>query len=284
MVLYLDVLAAVNLAADYLLLLATARLAGVWVTRRRILLGAAAGAAYAVFAVLPGTAFLASPLCEVCAGIGLIYLTFGRRPGRFLRLNALFLLVSCACAGAVLALGQATGAVLRVDGAYYLDVPLRVAAPAALLCWCASGLLFRGSAGQDGAERPSARVELTFAGRQATYLLLCDTGNALCEPVSGRPALVLDRHAAAQILPAELAGILSGLRADNASAQMAALPDRWRTFFCLLPYRAVGSAGGLLLAFRPDTIRRTDGSTACQLAAICAEPVAGGRYDGLIGA
>ena len=48
--------------------------------------------------------------------------------------------------------------------------------------------------------------------------------------------------------------------------------------------RAVGRPGGLLLAFRPDEIRRVDGKTECQLAAICAEPVAGGRYDGLIGA
>lgn len=284
MVIYLDVLAAVNLAMDYLLLLATARLAGVFVPRRRLLLGGCAGAVYAVCAVLPGTSFLGAPLCELGAGVALVYLVFGRRPGRFLRLVTVFGLVSCACAGAVLALGQATGAVLRVDGAYYLDVPLRVAAPAALLCWCASGLLFRGTAGQGGAERPSARVALSFAGRKAEYLLLCDTGNSLCEPVSGRPALVIDRQAAARVLPAELAGVLTGLRADNAGAQMAGLPEKWRTRFCLLPYRAVGRAGGLLLAFRPDEIRCADGETECQLAAISAEPVAGGRYDGLIGA
>lgn len=284
MVVYLDVLACVNLAMDYLLLTATARVAGVFVPRRRLLGGACAGAAYAVCAVLPGTAFLASPLCELLAGVGLIWLAFGRMPGRFARLSAVFALLSCACAGAVLALGQATGAVLRVQGAYYLDVPLRVAAPAALLCWCLSGLIFRGTAGQDGAERPSARVEIAFAGRRETFLLLCDSGNDLCEPVSGRPALVLDRHAAARVLPAELAGTLAALRADNAGAQMAGLPEVWRTRFCLLPYRAVGRPGGLLLAFRPDEIRRVDGKTECQLAAICAEPVAGGRYDGLIGA
>ena len=93
-----------------------------------------------------------------------------------------------------------------------------------------------------------------------------------------------DRHAAARVLPAELAGTLAALRADNAGTQMAGLPEVWRTRFCLLPYRAVGRPGGLLLAFRPDEIRRVDGKTECQLAAICAEPVAGGRYDGLIGA
>lgn len=283
MVIYLDVLAVVNLAMDYLLLLATARIAGVFVPRLRLLLGAATGAAYAVCAVLPATTFLQSGLCEIAAGIGMVALVFAPCKGRLVRVAVVFALVSCACAGAVMALGQATGAMLRVGGAYYLDVPLRVVIPAALLCWCASGILFRGTAGQNGAERPSAQAELRFADRRTRVHLLCDTGNTLCEPVTGRPALLLDRAAAARLLPAELAGVVSGLRSDNAGDQMASLPDAWRTRFCLLPYRAVGQSGGLLLAFRLDDVHLEAGTTDCRLAAISAQPIAGGRYDGLIG-
>ena len=43
MVIYLDVLALVNLSMDYILLLATARIAGVFVPRLRLAAGAAAG-------------------------------------------------------------------------------------------------------------------------------------------------------------------------------------------------------------------------------------------------
>lgn len=283
MVIYLDVLAAVNLAMDYLLLLATARIAGVFVPRVRLLIGAAVGAAYAVCAVLPATTFLQHGLCELAAGVGMVALVFAPCKGRLMRVSVVFGLVSCACAGAVMALGQATGAMLRVGGAYYLDVPLRVVVPSALLCWCASGLLFRGTAGQNGAERPSAQAELAFAGKRATVHLLCDTGNTLCEPVTGRPALLLDRYAAARLLPSELAGVVSGLRSDNAGDQMASLPDAWRTRFCLLPYRAVGQNSGLLLAFRLDDVHMDAGKTDCRLAAISAQPIAGGRYDGLIG-
>lgn len=283
MVIYLDVLALVNLAMDYILLLATARIAGVFVPRRRLLAGSVLGAVYAVFAVLPATAFLKGGVCELAAGLGLVALVFAPCKGRLIRVAVVFGLVSCACAGAVMALGQATGAVFRVNGAYYLDVPLRVVAPAALLCWCASGFLFRGAAGQNGQERASAAVELCFAGKCERFHLLCDTGNTLCEPVTGRPALLLDRYAAARLLPAELAGIVSGLRADNAGDQMTRLPETWRTRFCLLPYRAIGQTGGLLLAFRLDAVHMEGGQTACTLAAISAERVAGGRYDGLIG-
>lgn len=283
MVIYLDVLALVNLAMDYILLLATARIAGVFVPRLRLAAGAAAGAAYAVCAVLPATDFLKGGIFELAAGLGMVALSFAPCKGRLVRVTVVFGLVSCACAGAVMALGQATGAVLRINGAYYLDVPLRIAAPAALLCWWASGFLFRGTAGQDGGERPGEQAELAFAGRRARLHLLRDTGNTLCEPVTGRPALIIDRYAAARLMPAELAGIVSGLRADNAGDQMARLPDGWRTRFCLLPYRAVGQSSGLLLALRLDEVRVGSGKTDCRLAAISPERVAGGRYDGLIG-
>lgn len=283
MVIYLDVLALINLAIDYLLLLATARIAGVFTARRRLLMGAGLGAVYAVFSVLPGTAFLQHWGCELVAGAAMVALVFSHCRGRILRVEVVFGMVSCACAGAVMALGQATGAVLRVNGTYYLDVPLRIIIPAALLCWCASGLLFRGTAGQEGGERPSMVVEIDFAGRHGVFHLLCDTGNTLCEPVSGRPALVIDRYAAAQLLPPELIGVINGLRADNAGTQMACLPETWRTRFCLLPYRAMGQTGGLLLAFRPDKVQVQNGETMCQLAAISADRLAGGRYDGLVG-
>ena len=65
MVIYLDVLALVNLCMDYILLLATARIAGVFVPRLRLAAGAAAGAAYAVCAVLPATAFLKGGVFEL---------------------------------------------------------------------------------------------------------------------------------------------------------------------------------------------------------------------------
>lgn len=283
MIIYLDVLAAVNAVMDYLLLLATARIAGIYVPRHRLALGGAVGAAYAVCAVLPATAFLKGGVFEILAGLGLVALVFAPCPGRFLRVTVVFGVVSCACAGAVMALGQASGAVLRIDGAYYLDVPLRVLIPAALACWCASGLLFRGTAGQNGHERPSIQAELEFAGRHTQAHLLCDTGSTLCEPVSGCPALLLDRHAAARLLPPELTDVLNGLTASNAGQQMTELPLAWRTRFCLLPYRAVGQSTGLLLAFRLDAVRLEHGKTDCRVAAISAERIAGGRYDGLIG-
>ena len=282
-VIYLDILAGVNLAMDCLLLGGTARLAGVYAPRRRLLLGGAAGAGYAVLTCLPGLEALGSLPGQALAGLLLVRLAFGgRRPGELIRLALLFWLLSCACAGGALALGQVSGACFFAGGGYYIDVPLRVVAAAAALSWVLAGLLLRGQGGDGVRGRRTARVRLDFCGRSAEFTLLVDSGNELSDPVSGRPALILDRRAAARVLPVEAAVPLAGLTDVNAPAVLAALPGACRDRFRLLPYRAVGRESGLLLAFRPDRAAR-EGAAWPGLAAISPGPVAGGRYEGLIG-
>ena len=55
---YLDQVFVLNLCVNYLLLRGTARLGASAVRRRRLLLAAGAGAAYAVAVYLPGCGFL----------------------------------------------------------------------------------------------------------------------------------------------------------------------------------------------------------------------------------
>ena len=67
-VVYLDRVVLLNLAVDYLLLLATARLAGLPLRRGRLALAAALGALYAAAVFLPGCRMLAHPACRLAAG------------------------------------------------------------------------------------------------------------------------------------------------------------------------------------------------------------------------
>ena len=77
-VVYLDRVVLLNLAVDYLLLLATARLAGLPLRRRRLGLCAALGAAYAAAVFLPGCRGLAHPLCRLAAGTAMCRLAWLR--------------------------------------------------------------------------------------------------------------------------------------------------------------------------------------------------------------
>ena len=107
-VVYLDRVVLLNLAVDYLLLLATARLAGLPLRRGRLALAAALGALYAAAVFLPGCRMLAHPACRLAAGVAVCRLAW-RRERRPWRLTALFFLLSGALAGLLLAAGLAAG-------------------------------------------------------------------------------------------------------------------------------------------------------------------------------
>ena len=67
-VVYLDRVVLLNLLVDYLLLLTTARLAGIPLRRGRLALCAAGGALYAGAVFLPGLSWLSHPLCRTAMG------------------------------------------------------------------------------------------------------------------------------------------------------------------------------------------------------------------------
>ena len=78
-VVYADSVFLLNGAMDYVLLLVTARLAGIPLKRRRYLLAAALGAVYAVAVFLPGMGFLSAFASKLAVGVLLASLSAGRK-------------------------------------------------------------------------------------------------------------------------------------------------------------------------------------------------------------
>ncbi len=233
-VVYLDRVWLMNTAVDYLLLLATAHLSGLPLRRVRLGLCACAGGLYAAAVFLPGLSLLAHPICRAAAGV-MIALAAFRGSGRQ---TALFFLLSGAFAGVVLALcGEAAGypALLLAAGGIY----------------AALRLLFGQAARHGGGEL--LHITIVINGRRKTVTALRDTGSTLRDPVSGRAALVLERRAAEDLWPREMAQVLAlPLPPEEKMARLYRCGCPLRV--TLLPFRAVGTEGGLLLAVRSDYI------------------------------
>ena len=74
-----------------------------------------------------------------------------------------------------------------------------------------------------------------------------------------------------------------GAAAKPDSAQLAALAENLAARWGLLPFHAVGTDGGLLLYFRPDSVLRADGTALDCVCAVSAVSIGQGVYEGLIG-
>ena len=278
MVVYLDVLFAVNVLMDGVSLFAAAALGGVRVGRVQLLLASVFGGGYAVLAaVVP---LLAALPLRVVVGVGLCAVAFGGKPA-FGRVCALYFVVAASFVGLAMALGAVTGRTLLFGAGYYIAVPFRFLLLAAAAGYAFSGILLRGDALHGPLRREVERLTICFDGREREVRLLHDTGNGLVEPISGRPVLVLGREAVDCLLGKEIRDACMGKK--DAAACLGALPPETASRFGLLPYRAVGVDSGLLLYFRPDKVQRADGTALDCVCAIGPDSIGQGAYDGLIG-
>ena len=253
-VVYADSVFFLNGAMDYVLFLVTARLAGIPLKRRRYLLAALLGAAYAVAVFLPGMGFLSTFPAKLAVGVLLSLVAFGGEE-KLLRLVLLLFAVACAMAGCVLALGLLAGSHVPVsNGIFYTDVDAKVLLIATAAAYLVLTVVFRAAAryGVGGELLP---VTVCVNGRTVSLTALHDSGNSLRDPAGGGAVLVAAPGSLNSVLPGNAGKLLTTelLRypADLLEPLRAAAPAlRPR----LLPYRAVGVPEGLLLTIRSDWV------------------------------
>ena len=252
---YADDLFVLNLIIDYFILLATAKLCALPLRRGRFLAGATLGALYAVLLLWPRfRPLLATPAAKLGLGLLMTLLAFGAERGIAKRF-VVFLLVSAAFGGAVYAASLLAG--VQPEDGLFGAVSMRVLALSFAACYCTLTFFFRRFGKR--AARETHRIEVTLCGRTASFTALSDTGNDLCDPISGLSVMVVGRSEAEKLLPP----VLSDALTDGPAVFMEALPyfEALRPRFRLIPYSAVGVGAALLPVFRPDSIR-VDGHAA----------------------
>jgi len=255
---YVEAVLGVNFAVDLVLLLLVGLALGLPIRLSRLSAGALAGALFALLH-LSGTVPAASSVpAKTAAAALMVFLAF-RPPHLTSMAQALGLLYleSMAAGGLVLALAAGRGAAVPAGGVIVLGREARrflphAVAGAACLSYLCGGLIRRAAA----ARRNCYQSTIVVGPRRATLQALLDTGNELVDPLTRWPVLVVEYAAISAVLP-------PGLRAGFASGRAESLEmgsgtgcgeDGWDARIRLLPFRSLGSGGGLLLGFRPDAV------------------------------
>lgn len=283
-IIYVDTLFFLNAAVDYLLLLAAARLAGEPLRRLRFALGALLGGLYAVALVLPEGAFLGHPLCRAAAAALMAAAAYGGSR-RLARQTLLFLMLTCAFGGGVVAIGLMGGHGLALGerGVFYSPLDVKTLLLSAALCYGALTLFFQRLGRHTAPSGELLSALLTLGERRVELTALVDTGNTLTDPVTGRPVMVAEGDCLSGLFPWE-----HRPGAEDLLDPPGALPrlgtGEWKGRFRLLPYRAVGVERGLLLAVKVDRARVGEVDCGPMLVALSPTPVSdGGGYRALIG-
>lgn len=280
---YVDTLFLLNAVVDYLLLLASARLAGEPLRRLRFALGAVLGGLYAVAIFLPGCSFLSHPLCRAASALLMMVAAYGGSR-RLLRQGILFVALTCAFGGGVVAIGLMGGTGLSLGGGvFYSPMDLKMVLLSAAVCYLVVTMVFRRLGRHTASGGELARAVLRLGERRVELTALVDTGNTLTDPVSGRGVMVAEGEAARALFPRDHRPDRQDFT-DPAGAVERLGTGVWRGRFRLLPYRAVGVDRGLLLAVRADSLELDGSEKGPVLVALSPTPVSdGGGYRALIG-
>ena len=264
---YADVLLALNFFINYFLLLSVGRIMRSPISRTRLCLGAAFGAACSLMLFLPAVNVFISCLVKLVISSVMVLIAF--RQGS-LRTFGRTMLVCCAVTfgfgGAMLALWitVAPSGMYYRNGTVYFSLSPEFVAAVTVACYSVitlAGRICRRLELRSGECSAVIRSE----GSARSLRLLFDTGNMLTEPFSGLPVIVARKSALGRTLPE---GFPTGQTAGNLR---------------VIPYSAVGSEG-LLCAFRPECaeirVGRRRQKVDCYIAV--SDELGNSEYDGII--
>ena len=278
MTVYVDLLFWLNTLINFLLLRGSGALSGCRTKLWRYLCAAAVGGLYAVFCVLPVGAYLQNRAAALFFGILMLVICFGLKKNT-LRQGLYFFALSFAFGGAVLLLIQIVepDCIILGGNVYYaLSVPALLLLAGA--CYALAATVLKGSMAHTGGDLVT--VQITAGDQTAAVKALRDTGNTLRDPLTGQTVLVADGALLCRLLPC--IDLTPEQLSDPASALPLLAAQYPKCKFTLVPYRAVGTAAGLLLALRCTV--REGRQTRRQLVAFCPAPVSGdGKFEALLG-
>ena len=270
---YTDLYFLINTCMDLLCLMITGALLHRRTHRLRAILAAALGGSYALLALLFSLAGLPGILLDAAVALAMCAITFsgkGTTLPALLKAGGVYVLVSMILGGVMTVLYtllnrlQLPLEALHGDGlSVWMFALLSVVAGVMTAC---GGRFF----GLSGKTR-SVTVCATVLGTKITLQALVDSGNLLRDPVSGRAVIVADRTLLCNLLPDELAHLLS----DPLGERTGAYATRLR----LIP--AGGATGEALLpAILPERLSVTDGKSTFEGDYLLAAAELGDRLRG----
>lgn len=275
MTIYADILVIVNLYIDFFLLWCVKKVLGLRVKKRRLALGALAGAILSLFALLD-LPDLASLLLGLCTALAVTAASFAPlKLGMLCRAAVCFWAFTFLLAGFFLFLLRffAPKNVAVLGNVVYFDL-----SPLLLFVFtCAAYLLFTLAQKLLPGGSPNLRCQWLLVenrGQKIRVYAKADTGNNLREPFSGSPVIVCQAESLGDAAPP---GILKFFHSGSGSQAAPSLSDGLR----LVPFESMGGTG-VLPAFRPEKVTavKTGQQLSCYIAA-CQQKLSAGQYDAL---
>jgi len=261
-VIYLDILILENIVVNYMILAVTARFSRIKTSSLRLFLGALVGALYIIFIFLPDMRIYTSVLAKIILSFIIIAIAF--KFGRivtFFKTLALFYITTFLFAGAGFALLYFNSKAIMVkNGVMVIDPSLPFLDTKwtqILLALALAGIVTRilWEIIHNIKDKVLVQLYISFDSKIIGLYALVDTGNALHDPLTNMPVVIVEFGAIKDILPVEIRAVFEESGDNNLGDITNAISNTsWFTRFRLIPFTSLGKENGMLVGFKPDFI------------------------------
>ncbi|AGB41697.1 sigma-E processing peptidase SpoIIGA [Halobacteroides halobius DSM 5150] len=258
LVVYLDLLAAVNLVMNYLLLWATAKLAELNYKIWRLFLTSLLGTIYTVLIILPQFSYLNQIPIHFLLSVLMIFVSFAPLDYRlFFKALGYLYLITFVTAGAILALYNLTGGSPLNSLALVLNISpdnLWIIIYGFIL------IIIIGKFGWMLIRQKlfpnifSVLISIDFDGDSQQIKALVDTGNQLEDPLTKTPVIIVEVEVLLEILPERIKDAFCKYNYNSDQLLDEMIDTCWANRFRLIPFSSIGKQDGMLVGFRPDKV------------------------------
>lgn len=254
---YVDVLFAVNLLINYILINASGILSKINRNKLRIGFGAFIGASYSLLIFFPDFSVLFTTICKLLISMLIVAASFPFYTVKsYIKTLIIFYMVSFGFGGCVLGvfyfsdIGARLGAVYS-NGIFYFNLPWTVLALSGILFYLAIKICGIISAKFYHGENLRKKLRISLGEKTTELTALLDTGNALIDPVTLSPVIIAEYKSLKPLFSDDIKLGLNRLNSNNITWIMTEVSEHGLKVR-LIPFSSLGKENGMLLGFVPD--------------------------------
>lgn len=262
-VIYVDILVAINLFINYLLIMATSKFLSLKLNKWRLIFGEILGGIYSLYILLPPVGLVLSLLIKFVMSATIVASTF-KIPNivAFAKILTCFYIINFVFTGMMLALWCAykPASMAINNGTVYFSISPTVFFISGFITYILLKTINR-ILGKRTFTKSMCEIKIFHENKISILNAMIDTGNSLTEPFSGLPVIVAEKESvknifSVEILPSEI--------------QISQKNDILKSRFRMIPYKTIAGEG-LLPAFKPEKITLNDGPPKQAYVAICSK-------------
>ena len=259
MYVYIEYLLIENIIINFIILYVTKGITRTETSKLRIFIASLVGSLYTLVAFFPSLEFMVKFSIKFSISVLMIILTFNPAGLKlFLKQISVFYVISFAFAGAIIGIFYILNNNLDLTKFSFQssDELMKFLVIGIIVAILLIRYMLKFHQARINKEQYITNIVIGLNNKEVELLALIDTGNSLKEPISQMPVIIVEYDALQNILPKLVRDMYLHKKELDLEVMTYIMEKMNEDIkFRLIPFKSIGNENGILIGFKPDSIK-----------------------------